>query len=491
MIRLPKWVIPHKFPAMFDTDSATAIEMTAKLYGAMNSLIEEYNKFIENVETIINGYGDTVLEEGINKNEVFRVAIRQEFQDFMDAVETHLDVQNKNVEEYASKVANNDQLFEQFTTALLNDIREVEERVTSIEENGVDNTTQPDLAENDTNSSSYVQNRTHWKETKEIVTNIMPEKTVTNKAVGYGANADVMLATGTTYRVIWNNVNYDCVCRYVSGFYVLGGEGEPFTLKQEGGRAWVDIFPTVEEFPFTVSIELVNGVEEVYHHLNPKFIKDMYYEEEGIVEVIPETVAEVYEGAAELVASNNIEAGNTCVVKWKNTEYECVVQDLSEMQEGVVGFGDLTTFGMNGNGEPFAFVFNYPSCMVMVLDESTNPTVSVYYNGIVVHKIKDKYLPNNINSALVVTVEEMNNDTMIASHSGLAICGEYIFNKAIFFKHGGLLIPIENTNVDNGSAEFSRVTVNVDDNVLNYYHVKVCSDKSVITRTSHIPLPTT
>ena len=40
---LPKWVLPNNYPAFYDSESATAIEMVAKLYGAMKTLIEEHN----------------------------------------------------------------------------------------------------------------------------------------------------------------------------------------------------------------------------------------------------------------------------------------------------------------------------------------------------------------------------------------------------------------------------------------------------------------
>ena len=42
---LPNWGIPNIHPAFFDVESATAIEMVAKLYSKMKELVEEYNKF--------------------------------------------------------------------------------------------------------------------------------------------------------------------------------------------------------------------------------------------------------------------------------------------------------------------------------------------------------------------------------------------------------------------------------------------------------------
>ena len=83
MKRLPHWCITDKFPALYDTESATAIEMTAKLYGAISDLIDDYNAWVDKVNKHIEDY-----ENGLIKDyEVFKVAMRQEFQDFINTVD--------------------------------------------------------------------------------------------------------------------------------------------------------------------------------------------------------------------------------------------------------------------------------------------------------------------------------------------------------------------------------------------------------------------
>lgn len=47
MNRLPKWVLANPFPAIHDFESLTVNDQTARIYGAMNQLIEEWNKMIE------------------------------------------------------------------------------------------------------------------------------------------------------------------------------------------------------------------------------------------------------------------------------------------------------------------------------------------------------------------------------------------------------------------------------------------------------------
>ena len=53
MLLLPKWVLNNKYPSVYDSESKTAIEQTARVYGAMNELIENYNTFVSELEKSI------------------------------------------------------------------------------------------------------------------------------------------------------------------------------------------------------------------------------------------------------------------------------------------------------------------------------------------------------------------------------------------------------------------------------------------------------
>ena len=59
---LPKWSIPDLHPAFFDTESATAIEMVAKLYGKIKEIVEGFNDFTEE----FHNYGAEIINELIN-----------------------------------------------------------------------------------------------------------------------------------------------------------------------------------------------------------------------------------------------------------------------------------------------------------------------------------------------------------------------------------------------------------------------------------------
>ena len=50
---LPKWVLTENYPAFYDTETVTAIEMVAKVYGSMQELIDDYNKFVDDINKAI------------------------------------------------------------------------------------------------------------------------------------------------------------------------------------------------------------------------------------------------------------------------------------------------------------------------------------------------------------------------------------------------------------------------------------------------------
>lgn len=102
MIQLPRWVLTNPTPAVYDTESVTSVEMVAKLYGAMQTLIDEYNKFAENTEKTIN---DFMSDEASNR-QVFEIAMRQEFQDFIDVVDLRLQSIESDVVASTTKMIN-------------------------------------------------------------------------------------------------------------------------------------------------------------------------------------------------------------------------------------------------------------------------------------------------------------------------------------------------------------------------------------------------
>ena len=63
MRQLPHWCLTNRKPGFYDTESATVVQETAKLYRAMQELINEYNEFVEQLQSEINEF-----TESTNKN---------------------------------------------------------------------------------------------------------------------------------------------------------------------------------------------------------------------------------------------------------------------------------------------------------------------------------------------------------------------------------------------------------------------------------------
>lgn len=81
MEKLPHWVLTDKNPAFYDTESATAIEQTAKLYGAVNELIEDFNQLDEETTNHLSEQDQDIENQ---KNVVIPATIKDEIQNQID-----------------------------------------------------------------------------------------------------------------------------------------------------------------------------------------------------------------------------------------------------------------------------------------------------------------------------------------------------------------------------------------------------------------------
>lgn len=76
---LPKWVLANPFPAIHDFESLTVIDQTARIYGAMQTLINEYNAFAEEVNNMVA----TFAEDETNAREEFEKDITKVIREFI------------------------------------------------------------------------------------------------------------------------------------------------------------------------------------------------------------------------------------------------------------------------------------------------------------------------------------------------------------------------------------------------------------------------
>lgn len=107
---LPLWCVTDKYPAFYDTESATAIEQTAKLYGAMRTLQTEYNEMVTNVNATITAFITDVNAD----QEEFENHITKIIHDYIAMIDEKIKLQDKRIEdtiiyikEHITEVANN------------------------------------------------------------------------------------------------------------------------------------------------------------------------------------------------------------------------------------------------------------------------------------------------------------------------------------------------------------------------------------------------
>lgn len=131
MFLLPKWVLTNRHPSVLDSESGTAIEQTARVYGAMNELIKEHNSYIENLNKEISDFETGITET----NECFRNNIVKVMNEYIESMDNKI----SNLETYLK--ANIDETLKSWVesgtldTSILNAFNNLELRVSLIEQN--------------------------------------------------------------------------------------------------------------------------------------------------------------------------------------------------------------------------------------------------------------------------------------------------------------------------------------------------------------------
>ena len=97
---LPLWKMGESSPAFYDSESVTAIEAIAKLYGKTNEIVEDYNKFVEMWNKQISEFEYSTTKE----LSLFEKSMRQEFQDFIDVVSVKYELLESSVDEKINEI---------------------------------------------------------------------------------------------------------------------------------------------------------------------------------------------------------------------------------------------------------------------------------------------------------------------------------------------------------------------------------------------------
>lgn len=164
------------------------------------------------------------------------------------------------------------------------------------------------------------------------------------------------------------------------------------------------------------NVEIVAGTQPDWNQNDPDaldYVKNRtHWEERSFAEILPECQPRYASGDNVFWVDQTIEGvevGNTYVVSWNGTEYECVAQEIRDMDVSAVILGDIYTLsdgsvGIAPTGEPFAIgIFSADTAaslgagaQVKPFDGTTELTLSIYSKTNFVHKLSGKFLPDGV-----------------------------------------------------------------------------------------------
>ncbi len=91
--QLPNWCITNILPGFYDFESLTAIEQTGRLYSTLQSLIEDYNKFANEVNTCVNEF----MESTSKNEEEFVCKINKIMHDYIMVIDEKIKLQDSEI----------------------------------------------------------------------------------------------------------------------------------------------------------------------------------------------------------------------------------------------------------------------------------------------------------------------------------------------------------------------------------------------------------
>lgn len=215
----------------------------------------------------------------------------------------------------------------------------------------------------------------------------------------------IPLKVGSAYDVIWDGVLYPSLVAKPDGEFGSYIEypvdwdwdsGDP-----EFGFGVYNYTDPLDEYSFvstnssdaTHTITIIEH-SAVIHHLDSKYIKDMYYEEKCCKSVVEEQTltgfSEMENGiyCVENPFNFAFADGETYIVTWDGVEYECTSEDV----EGLLCLGNSNYVFMQKGGDiPFALIYNNA---LFVAIESTDEvhTISISQVNNVIHHLDPKYI---------------------------------------------------------------------------------------------------
>jgi hypothetical protein len=258
---------------------------------------------------------------------------------------------------------------------------------------------QPDWNQTDSTAIDYIKNRTHWKEEKTndivLVDNITLDNFEDTESGFYRQTTDCYVdferTMGQTYFVIWDGVEYECVCGGIVEDFGIGNANimgdygsktaEPFAIHHSSFEDPISV-SIKDNGSHTLSVLQRSTATEI-HYLDSKYIKDMYYDntiEEVIVDNL--TSDEYHSGN---YPPCNFVVGDAYSVIWNGVLYENVVCTLMDEWRVLGGMEDYPFSIDDDGGDSLYIEDNEEPYAVSIIHIISNP-----------HKVLRKYLPNSL-----------------------------------------------------------------------------------------------
>lgn len=300
---------------------------------------------------------------------------------------------------------------------------------------------QSDYNQNDSAAADYIKNRPFYEETKTGLAEVFNETLAfewdetSNSGLGgkeyEGGNPMGKISVGTAMTVIFNGVEYSGTTQDLPDglkeeIEAMGFTGFVFGASMTVGDDWA---PTAE-FPFgilyygnddyegqavavlaintsikqasiPVIIKVKATVTEI-HTIDPKFIKDMYYETTNTETLLEQTFTTTTVDNINFWATNtsfiSFVKGDTVTINYKGTKYTQEVKELNT----VLYVGNLALGGLSpATNEPFLIANIYypdglskltPGITVATSEAQTDANIKVYKSVQNVHTIEPKYI---------------------------------------------------------------------------------------------------
>lgn len=276
---------------------------------------------------------------------------------------------------------------------------------------GADGEYSSDWAENSSENTGYVRNRTHY------VASVENYKFSAEVSMGSGINAPfassegVSLNYGVMHRVLFDDVEYFCRSQDIVG--VLGTNvpalgnlsllskssyedtGEPFALYIMGGTGYL----TAPDYSGR-SVVLTVCEAEVVEKLDNKYLDAVWTAtktDRGIDGIILSEQDLSFTNSMLLLSkfpNRGLVDGGTYTVTWKGTDYECVCFT----QDGAQHLGNGALNSVYGGEEvPFCFVSYGGSSVFVYKDTDTAETVTakiVGHREVILEKLPAEFMPD-------------------------------------------------------------------------------------------------